>query len=143
LWSSERDGYRHLYLYSIDGSLIRQLTRGDWEVTNLAALDETARRAYYISTQAGPMERHVYSVNLDGGEPRRLTTHAGTHSASISPNTRYMVLTHSSLVTPPSSAIMEVEGSRRLDYLREPATKLLEEYDFCPSRPSPLREPAA
>ena len=57
LWSSEREGFRHLYLYSMDGKLKHPVTRGEWEVTSLAGVDEAAKTVYYVSTAQSPLER--------------------------------------------------------------------------------------
>ncbi len=64
LWLSERDGFAHLYLYSADGKLQQRLTEGPWMVTSLDAVDDSA--AYFTSTEVSPLERHVYSVGLNG-----------------------------------------------------------------------------
>ncbi len=79
LWTSERDGFRHIYLYSNDGKADRQLTKGDWEVTAIDGVDEAAGRIYYTSTEPTELEHHLYSIGLDGGGKRALTPAAGTH----------------------------------------------------------------
>lgn len=66
LWSSERSGFRHLYLYSMDGTELAQLTRGNWEVTSVVAADRTAQVAYFLSTEVSPLERHLHKVRFDG-----------------------------------------------------------------------------
>src|SRR5579884_20553 len=83
IWSSERDGYRHLYLYRTDGQLERQLTSGPWEVTKLCAVDERARRVWFESTEASPLERQLYTVSFEGRERTRLTQRPGTHETSM------------------------------------------------------------
>src|SRR3984893_11419567 len=82
LWTSERDGYRHIYLYSNDGKDVKQLTRGNWEVTDIAGVDEGAGRVFYLSNEPGPLERHLYVAGLDGQNKRRLTEEPGTHGIS-------------------------------------------------------------
>ena len=66
LWSSERSGFRHLYLYDISGRQLAQVTQGNWEVTALDALDEANGMVYFTATQASPLERQLYRANLDG-----------------------------------------------------------------------------
>ncbi len=85
LWTSERSGFRHLYLYRPDGALEKQLTSGDWEVDTVAGVDERQNRVFYTSSEASPLERQLYVVSLDGSGKQRLTTGEGTHSISLSP----------------------------------------------------------
>ena len=90
LWTSERSGFRHLYLYDIDGKLEKQLTSGDWEVENVAGIDEARRRVLFTSTEDGPTERQFYSVGLDGSNKQRLSKAEGTHSISLAPQRRLL-----------------------------------------------------
>ena len=64
LWSSERSGFRHLYLYDLSGKQLAQLTHGDWEVERVESVDEASGQVYYTSTQDSPIERHLYRVSL-------------------------------------------------------------------------------
>src|SRR6202023_2473553 len=66
-WSSERSGFRHLYLYAPDGRLIRQLTRGDWPAEATVALDQKGRQLYFVGWQTSPVERQLFRASLDGG----------------------------------------------------------------------------
>src|SRR6202140_1265858 len=66
LWSSERSGFRHIYLYNLEGKQLAQLTKGDWEVSAIDAVDEKAGVIYFTATEKSPMERHLYRVGLDG-----------------------------------------------------------------------------
>ena len=68
LWTSERSGFRHIYRYSHNGELLGQLTKGDWGVLTVAAVNEEKRRVYYTSNQASPLESQLYSVALDGSD---------------------------------------------------------------------------
>ncbi|MCZ6546351.1 MAG: DPP IV N-terminal domain-containing protein, partial [Chloroflexi bacterium] len=84
LWSSERDGFRHLYVHDADGSLVRQLTWGEWVVTRVVGVDEEGRLAYFMATAESPRERQLYRVSLDGGEIERLTVEPGWHDCALS-----------------------------------------------------------
>ena len=64
---------RHLYLYSTDGKLVHALTRGEWEVTALAGVDETKKTVYYVSTARSPLERHLYRVGVSKSLPFSLS----------------------------------------------------------------------
>jgi dipeptidyl-peptidase-4 len=83
LWTSERSGFRHLYVYGIDGTLQKQLTSGDWEVTSINGVDEAHQRVLFTSTEPGPIERQLYSVSFDGANKQRLTRAPGTHTVSL------------------------------------------------------------
>jgi dipeptidyl-peptidase-4 len=132
IWSSERDGFRHLYLYSLDGKQLARLTEGNWEVTSIAGVDEGRKTVYYVSTEGSPLERHLYSVGFDGKGRKRLTTEAGTHTISMSPTADYYMDTHSSLSDPPRRTLHKNDGAEWTVY-READRKPLEEYDILPT----------
>ena len=111
LWGSERDGFRHLYLYAAGGRLERQITRGEWEVTDLAAVDEGARRVYYVSTEAGPLERQLYVVGFDGKGKQRVTPASGTHAVSMGARGEYYLDSFSSLASPPRRTLHRGNGA--------------------------------
>ncbi len=100
LWTSERSGFRHIYLYDVSGKMETRLTNGDWEVEAMVGVDEVRRRIYFTSTQESPAERQLYSVGFDGMGKQRLTKGAGTHAISMSPNAAYYADDYSSLTTP-------------------------------------------
>jgi dipeptidyl-peptidase-4 len=130
LWSSERDGYRHLYVYMIEGRQEARLTRGAWEATAVAGVDERAREVYYVSTEASPLERQLYAVKLDGRRKRRITEMRGVHTVSMSPTCEYFVDTASNQTTPPRTVLRD-RAARQVAVLREPAA---EEFELLPSR---------
>jgi dipeptidyl-peptidase 4 len=100
MWSSERTGYRHLYLYGLDGKLVRPLTEGEWEVTSLDAVDERNQKFYFNSTEVSPLERHEYVRGFDGQGEDRLTENSGTHSATFSPDTSAFIDSFSTATKP-------------------------------------------
>jgi dipeptidyl-peptidase-4 len=112
LWTSERSGYRHLYLYDLEGKQIAQLTKGDWEVTSLDGVDETKGVAYFTATEKTPLERHVYRVGLDGSGFARVTQEDGTHAANFSWSGGYFVDSFSDAMTPPRVDLSRADGSR-------------------------------
>jgi dipeptidyl-peptidase-4 len=132
LWSSERDGFRHLYLYSLDGKQLNRLTSGRWEVTSVDCVDEAAERVYYTSTEPTPLERQLYSVKLDGSDKRRLTSESGTNSASVGPGCGYSVRTFSS-VTEPSSRTIYSSAGAEIGVWRKPDRRVLDEYEILPT----------
>lgn len=112
LLGSERSGYRHLYLYDNAGREVRQLTAGDWLVTGINCLDEQNRLVYFTATKDSPLERHLYAVSLDGGEPVRLTQEAAWHTAEVSPNGQWLVDRWSSLESPVRVTLGRIEEGR-------------------------------
>ena len=112
VWSSERSGFRHLYLYAADGTLIRQLTRGDWPAEATVALDEHRRDLYFVGWQESPLERHLFRVSLDGGPTQRLTAQPGIHGAVVAPDFSSFVDVWDSRTTPPSVTVRKMAGER-------------------------------
>lgn len=101
IWTSEKDGYNHIYHYSKKGDLINQVTNGDWEVTRYYGFNEKENTIYYQSVENGSINRDVYSIKLNGKNKKRLTKADGTNSASFSADFTYFINTHSSATTPP------------------------------------------
>ena len=112
-WSSERSGFRHLYLYGPDGTLVRQLTRGEWPAEATVALDQKGRQLYFVGWQQSPLERHLFRVSLDGGEPERLTSEPGMHGAVIAPDFSSFVDVWDSRQHPPSITVRSMTGVPR------------------------------
>ena len=100
LWVSDRDGYQHIYRYDYTGKLLNQVTRGNFMVTRVEAIDPKARTIYYASTEVTPLERHLYSIKFDGKGKRKLTQTSGNHSFNMSPNGKYYIDTWSNTSTP-------------------------------------------
>ena len=112
LWSSERSGFRHLYVYDLSGEQLVQITHGDWQVEEVEGVDESAAEIYFTSTQASPIERHLYRVSLSGGDPVRLTREPGNHGASLAPDSAHFLDTYSNAMTPPRQDLYNAGGSR-------------------------------
>jgi dipeptidyl-peptidase-4 len=110
-WSSERGGYRHLYLYAPDGKLIRQLTSGDWPAEATVALDQKSRQLYFVAWRTSSLERHLFRVSLDGGEPERLTSEPGMHGVAIAPNFSSFVDVWDNREHPPSITVRSMTGA--------------------------------
>ena len=124
-WSSERSGFRHIYLYRPDGTLIRQLTSGDWVVDGTVALDQQRRNLYFLAWQDSPVERQLFRVSLDGGEPERLTPESGMHSAVIAPDFQTFVDLADDRNSPPRVTVREISGAVR-HTLHKPAEVTLD-----------------
>ncbi|WP_218827538.1 S9 family peptidase [Rubricoccus marinus] len=111
-WRSPRDGYGHLYLYKNDGTFVRQLTRGEWDVTDFHGIDEAEGQIYVTTTARGPLERHLYRVPLAGGAPVQITEQAGTHSVDLSRDFDYFIDTYSNATTPATTALYRTSGDQ-------------------------------
>lgn len=91
IWQSERDGFNHLYLYNEDGTLVKQLTKGNWLVTDLAGLDPKGTKAYYTSTTESGITRNFYAVDFKSGKITRITKGDGTHTSMMSSSGNYIL----------------------------------------------------
>ncbi|MFN3843140.1 MAG: DPP IV N-terminal domain-containing protein [Rehaibacterium terrae] len=112
LWSSEESGFQHLYLIGLDGEVQAQLTRGEWMVEQVLALDEARGLVYFSATKDSPLERHVYRLPLTGGEPERLTRVAGWHDATFAANASVFVDLWSNPATPPQTELYSADGEK-------------------------------
>ncbi len=113
IWESRRDGFNHLYLYDISGKLIKQLTSGKFDVTDILGFDSGEKKLFYVSTQESPLERHLYELNLKNGKVVKLSLTAGTHSGILSSDGKYLIDSYTSIEVP-----------RRIDLLKSNGKKL-------------------
>jgi dipeptidyl-peptidase-4 len=110
LWGSERDGWRHLYLYGVDGALIRRLTEGKFPVVRIVALDGTGWVYFTAHAETRIYDIHLYRVNFDGSRFQRLTEGKGLHVVNFSPDKQYFIDNWSSVDTPPISELRTADG---------------------------------
>jgi dipeptidyl-peptidase-4 len=114
LWSSERSGRNHLYLYGMDGKLLRTLSSGDWGIDGVQAVDEKSGRVFVSSNRDNVVDKQIYALALDGSnaaKPARITKTDGWHDASFSRNGEVFVDTFSDPNTPPQISIRKPDGS--------------------------------
>lgn len=114
IWSSEKDGYNHLYLHDKSGKEKRQLTSGDWEVTSYYGYDEKCKKIFFQSTAMGSINRDVYSVGINGKNVSRLTAQDGVNRASFSADFTYFINAHSNAATPPSYTLNTTVPKKRV-----------------------------
>jgi dipeptidyl-peptidase-4 len=118
IWSSERTGTNHLYLYDLNGKLLRPLTAGAWNVDGLLAVDESAGLVYIDSNKDAVIDKQVYAVALDGRDsanPHRISRGDGWHAAQFARDSRHVSLyvdTFSDPGTPPQVSINAPDGHR-------------------------------
>lgn len=121
IWASERSGFKHLYLYRTDGSLIRQLTSGDWMVDSLSHVDEITGVVYFTGRKQSPLERHLYRANLNTttpGQPSQLSSRAGMHQVVFASDGRSYIDYFSSARQPPQVSLHGPTG-QRITWLHE------------------------
>lgn len=109
IWTSEKDGFNHIYLYDKTGKLKNQVTKGNWEVTNYYGFDEKNNTVFYQSVENGSINRDVYSINLNGKNKIRLSKSTGTNAATFSPNFQYFINTFSSATQPTTYTLNEAK----------------------------------
>lgn len=100
IWTSEKDGFNHIYLYDKMGKLKNQITNGNWEVTAYYGLDKKTKTVYYQSVENGSTIRDVYKIGLDGKNKAKLSSQVGTNTANFSPDFQYFINTYSSAAQP-------------------------------------------
>jgi dipeptidyl-peptidase-4 len=110
VWSSERDGYKRLYLYSFDGKKSQQITWGAWDVTTFYGVDEARGLLYYASAETHPRERQLYLINLKTKNKVQISHGAGTHEGAFSPTFSYYFDTYSAFGTPPVTTLFDAAG---------------------------------
>ena len=107
IWSSEKDGFNHIYHYDKNGKLKKQITSGNWEVTNYYGFNEKSGMIYYQSVENGSINRDVYSIKIDGKGKTRLSSKTGTNNATFSPNFDFYINSFSSAIQAPSYTLNE------------------------------------
>ena len=114
LWTSERDGFNHLYHFSADGELKTQLTSGKWEVTAFYQYSPQNKEVYYASTEIGSTQRAVYGVSINGKKKRLLSDDNGYNGALFSKNGRYYIHSFSDAQTPPIYRLRKTSNTKVL-----------------------------
>lgn len=119
IWTSEKDGYNHIYHYSKEGDLINQVTKGNWEVTSYYGYDEKSHRIFYQSTENGSINRDIYSIKLNGRDKERLTKSEGTNRASFSADFSYFINTFSNASTPPEYTLNDAKTGALIKSIKD------------------------
>ncbi|EDM45050.1 dipeptidyl aminopeptidase IV [unidentified eubacterium SCB49] len=112
IWTSEKDGWNHIYHYDKTGALINQITKGDWEVTRYYGFDAASDRIFFQSTENGSINRDVYSVKTNGKGKQRLTTQTGTNSAAFSADFTYFINTFHNADTPYAYTLNDAKSGK-------------------------------
>ena len=110
IWGAERDGNRHLYLYDENGKLKKQITKGDWEVTNYYGYNPKSKEVFIQTTQQGSINKVVSKVNINTGKTTLISNSTGTNSANFSQNYNYFIETSSSAAKPYTYVLKDGNG---------------------------------
>ena len=151
LWASERDGFYHLYRYTLDGRLVNQVTRGPWSLASSGAgvfwvrqavtgIDEAGGWVYFTALERSSVERHLYRSKLDGTGMTRLSSEPGTHRISMPADARFYLDNFSDVRTLPSLTLRRPDGAR-VSVLAPPRPELIARFDV--QYPELLNIPAA
>ena len=114
IYQSEKDGNNHFYYCNAKGKLVRQLTRGNWEVTDCYGYDPKTQQLFYQSTQTGSTRRGLYAVNLKGKAPRALSTEAGTNKGTFSGDFSMYIHAFANATTPPRYTLNDTKSGKQL-----------------------------
>lgn len=137
LWLSERDGWRHLYLYDLEGNLLRRLTEGAFPVERVVAVDGEAGWVYFTARgdRSRPYDVHLYRVGLDGRGFRRLTNAPGQREVRFAPSKAYFLDAHSSLDRAPAVDLRRADGTLVRTLTRANIDRLEAKLDWRPPEP--------
>ncbi|MGX7690316.1 S9 family peptidase [Flectobacillus sp. BAB-3569] len=121
IMSSEKDGYKHLYQYDMLGREVRKITSGNWEVDNFYGIDESTNTLYFTSTEIASIERHLYSISLDGKVKKKLSAERGMNSANFSPDFKYFILNNSASNSPLKVSLYRSANTQLIKVLEDNA----------------------
>ena len=132
IWTSEKNGYNHIYHYDKNGKLKKQVTNGKWDVTNYYGYNPKNKTIYYQSVENGSINRDVYSVDINGKNKKRLSKKTGTNSATFSPDFENFILSYSSVSHAPEYVMIETKTTNPIKTLVENSAleKKLEVYNL-------------
>ncbi len=123
LLASEKSGYKHLYLYTIEGKLVRQITKGEWEVSSFVGINQASKKKtiYFTSKEESPLETYFYSIDLSGKNKRKLSTHTGSNRVNISNDFSYYINYFSNSTTPNTVELYATKGNKLVKELENNA----------------------
>jgi dipeptidyl-peptidase-4 len=128
IWFSERDGWMHMYVYNTKGQFVSQLTKGEWEVTAFLGFDDKGEKALFTATKEGPLQNHIYSVNIQNHRVKKLSGDHGTHHAIFSPNKNLFIDTYSSTDVAKVYELRSLKGKKIKELMRD--IDPLKDYDL-------------
>ncbi len=111
VWRSYKNDYSHLYIYNKNGLKIKQLTQGNWNVTDFIKSYTKDTYLFFLATKASPVERHLYRINKESGNLTRITQDTGTHNPLVSPSGAFVIDKYSNISTPQNISIIDSSGT--------------------------------
>ena len=134
IWTSEKDGFNHIYHYDKNGKLKKQITSGKWEVTKYYGFNEKSGMIYYQSVENGSINRDIYAIKIDGKEKTRLSSKTGTNEATFSPNFDYFINAFSSATQAPTYTLNESKSGKEIKKIlsNDAAEQKLAKYGVSP-----------
>lgn len=112
IWQSNKDGWNHLYLYSSAGKLLKQLTKGPWEVLDVKGFDAKGGQLFYVSTEESPTTRNLYVLNVKTGKTRRVTQGFAVHNAQVSTSGNTVIDSYSTPDEPRVVRLVETASAK-------------------------------
>lgn len=110
IWQSSRNGFNHLYLYDTNGKLIRQLTDGQWDVTNILGFNAKEKSVIFEAAAPSPLDRHMFKASLTTGKMMQLTTESGLHQATCSADGQFLIDYYTNATNPGVTQIVDSKG---------------------------------
>ncbi|EIJ37942.1 dipeptidyl aminopeptidase/acylaminoacyl peptidase [Galbibacter orientalis DSM 19592] len=134
IWTSEKDGYNHIYHYNKNGKLQNQVTKGPWEVTNYYGYDEKSNHIFYQSVENGSINRDVYAIKLNGKDKERLSSEEGTNNATFSADFSYYINSFSSASLPTRYTLNDSKTGKELKGIvnNDALLKKMSSYEISP-----------
>lgn len=126
---SDKDGYRHLYLYDMNGKLKKQITSGGWNVTEIVLVDEKNEQVFFEANKENRLETQLYVVDFDGDKIEQISKIPGTHNVTVSTHGKYFYDTYSDVNTPHKLALFNNDGEL-IRVLGERKTNIFDDYQF-------------
>jgi dipeptidyl-peptidase 4 len=126
---SDKDGWRHLYYYDMNGKLINRITEGDWSVEEIKYIDEEKGDIYFEGWVHNSLDNHLFKVKLDGSDFEKLTKVDGTHNTNVSPHGFFFYDTYSNINQPPKLELFGSDG-KSVRLIEESKSDLFDEYDL-------------
>jgi len=114
VYTSEKDGFNHIYIHDIDSASSLQLTKGNWEVTEINGVDEKSSTIYFMSTEVSPLDRQLYTISLDGNQKTCITPEPGWHDITYNSDFTFFLDKYSMINQPPTYTLVSKDKGKRV-----------------------------
>lgn len=118
IWQSKKDGHNHLYLYNTDGKLLKQLTKGNFDVLDVLGMDEKGNEIYFMSNEGSPLENKYYKLNIKSGRKELITPEKGVHRAQLNKSGTYLTDWYSSQNNPRTIDIVDIKKNKQTTFFQ-------------------------